>query len=238
MRTVQHARSSRDDTRRRILEAAGRIFAGQGFDAATIKQITDAAQANVAAVNYHFGSKRNLYLEVLRLALPDIRERPFHTIPGSSPKEELRVFISSVFSSFLGEDHPRWHSEVAFKEVMSPSDALPKLVDEYFAPFTRDLENLVRKFCAHEPEAEQVRLVAQSIMALCVYWVIFQSFLPIVGLDFQCPRPEPNGLRTMSMNCHYKRWRCWKSRPDQESLGAKAPPLRSYVICLVPHNQG
>jgi AcrR family transcriptional regulator len=184
MRTVQHARSSRDDTRRRILEAAGRIFAGQGFDAATIKQITDAAQANVAAVNYHFGSKRKLYLEVLRLALPDIRERPFHAIPGSSPKEELRVFISSVFSSFLGEDHPRWHSEVAFKEVMSPSDALPKLVDEYFAPFTRDLENLVRKFCAHEPEAEQVRLVAQSIMALCVYWVIFQSFLPYVWPGF------------------------------------------------------
>jgi hypothetical protein len=73
---------------------------------------------------------------------------------------------------------------VAFKEVMSPSDALPKLVDEYFAPFTRDLENLVRKFCAHEPEAEQVRLVAQSIMALCVYWVIFQSFLPYVWPGF------------------------------------------------------
>src|SRR5258708_36820563 len=124
MRT-QHARSSTDDTRRRILEAAGRIFAGQGFDAATIKQITDAAQANVAAVNYHFGSKRKLYLEVLRLALPDIRERPFHAIPGSSPKEERRVFTSSVFSSFLGEDHPRRHRKVAFKRAVSPSDALP-----------------------------------------------------------------------------------------------------------------
>ena len=148
MRTVQRTRSSRDNTRRRILQAAGPIFAEQGFHVATIKQITDAAKANVAAVNYHFGSKRKLYLEVLRLALPDIRGVFSHTIPGSSPKEELRLFISNVFSSLLGEDVPRWHSEVAVREILSPSDALPRLVDEYFAPFTRDLENVVRKFCA------------------------------------------------------------------------------------------
>ena len=184
MRTVQRTRSSRDDTRRRILQAAGPIFAEQGFHVATIKQITDAAKANVAAVNYHFGSKRKLYLEVLRLALPDIRGVFSHTIPGSSPKEELRLFISNVFSSLLGEDVPKWHSEVAVREILSPSDALPRLVDEYFAPFTRDLENVVRKFCAHEPEAEQVRLVAQSIMALCVYWVIYQRFLPYVWPGF------------------------------------------------------
>ena len=184
MRTVQRTRSSRDNTRRRILQAAGPIFAEQGFHVATIKQITDAAKANVAAVNYHFGSKRKLYLEVLRLALPDIRGVFSHTIPGSSPKEELRLFISNVFSSLLGEDVPRWHSEVAVREILSPSDALPRLVDEYFAPFTRDLENVVRKFCAYEPEAEQVRLVAQSIMALCVYWVIYQRFLPYVWPGF------------------------------------------------------
>jgi TetR/AcrR family transcriptional regulator, regulator of cefoperazone and chloramphenicol sensitivity len=184
VRTVQHTRSSRDDTRRKILQAAGRIFAERGFDAATIKQITDAAKVNVAAVNYHFGSKRKLYLEVLRVALPDIRERPFHTIPGASPKDELRTFISSVFSSMLGADRPRWHSEVAIREVVSPTGALPKLVEEYFVPFTRDLENLVRKFCAHEPEVELVRLVAQSIMALCVYWVIFRRFLPYVWPGF------------------------------------------------------
>jgi AcrR family transcriptional regulator len=63
--------SSRDDTRRRILPAGGRIFAQREFDAATIKQITSTAKANVAAVNYPFGSKRKFYLEVLRLALPD-----------------------------------------------------------------------------------------------------------------------------------------------------------------------
>jgi AcrR family transcriptional regulator len=223
MHSVQHTRSSRDDTRRRILQAAGRIFGEQGFHAATIKQITNAAKANVAAVNYHFRSKRKLYLEVLRLALPDIRERPFHTIPGSSPKEELRVFISSVFSSMLGEDRPRWHSEVAIREVVSPTGALPKLVDEYFAPFTRDLENLVRKFCAHEPDAEQVRLVAQSIMALCVYWVIFRNFLPYVWPGFSVSEARTKwiadyvyelSLRSMTM----------LENPNHEFLAAKSPP--------------
>ncbi len=114
--------------------SAGRIFAEQGFDGATIEQITDAAKANVAAVNYHFGSKRNLYLEALRLPLPDIRGPLFQTVPGSSPKEELRSFINNLFSSMLGEGRPRWHSELAAREIVSPTDALPKLVEENFAP--------------------------------------------------------------------------------------------------------
>jgi AcrR family transcriptional regulator len=218
MRPVQHTRSSRDDTRRRILQAAGRIFAQQGFDSATIKQITNAAKANVAAVNYHFGSKRKLYLEVLRLALPDIRERPFHTIPGSNPKEELRSFISTVFSSILGEDRPRWHSEVAVREIVSPTGALPKLVDEYFVPFTRDLENLVRKFCAHEPEAEQVRLVAQSIMALCVYWVIFRSFLPYVWPGFSLSEARSKWIADYVYELSLRALMMLESRPQPKSL--------------------
>jgi len=222
MRTVQHARSSRDDTRRRILHAAGRIFAERGFDAATIKQITDSAKANVAAVNYHFGSKRKLYLEVLRLALPDIRERPFHTIPGSSPREELRTFVSRVFSSMLGEDRPRWHSEVAVREMLSPTGALPKLVDEYFAPFTRDLESLVRKFCAREPQAEQVRLVAQSIMALCVYWVIFRSFLPYVWPRFSLSEARTKWIADYVYELSLQAMTTLEN-PNHEFLAAKSP---------------
>ena len=55
-----------EDTRERILDEAEILFAGQGYHAVSVREITSAAQCNLAAVNYHFGNKHNLYLEVFR----------------------------------------------------------------------------------------------------------------------------------------------------------------------------
>ena len=53
-------------TRQRLLEAAAEVFAAEGFHTATVRQICARAKANVAAIHYHFGSKEELYLELLR----------------------------------------------------------------------------------------------------------------------------------------------------------------------------
>src|SRR6266850_7915162 len=53
-------------TEKRLLEAAGEIFAEHGYRAATVRQICEKARANIAAVNYHFGDKEGLYRAALR----------------------------------------------------------------------------------------------------------------------------------------------------------------------------
>ncbi|WP_459904115.1 TetR/AcrR family transcriptional regulator, partial [Desulfosarcina cetonica] len=53
---VKHSGISRE----RILEAAERLFALNGFECTTIAQLTCEAKVNLASVNYHFGSKRAL----------------------------------------------------------------------------------------------------------------------------------------------------------------------------------
>ena len=50
------------DTKARIIEAAGQVFANKGFEAATIREICRLAQVNLAAINYHFGDKQRLYV--------------------------------------------------------------------------------------------------------------------------------------------------------------------------------
>ena len=57
------------DTRARILDVAERLFVLHGFEATTLRMITSEAQANLAAVNYHFGSKEALVEEVFRRKL-------------------------------------------------------------------------------------------------------------------------------------------------------------------------
>ena len=56
------------ETRLNLLMAAGEIFAKKGFRDATIAEICRQAKANVAAANYHFGSKESLYVESWRFA--------------------------------------------------------------------------------------------------------------------------------------------------------------------------
>ena len=59
-------------TRQHLLEAAGQVFADAGYRAATVREICERAGANIAAVNYHFGDKEQLYPGgAARETLPD-----------------------------------------------------------------------------------------------------------------------------------------------------------------------
>jgi AcrR family transcriptional regulator len=53
-------------TRSKILRAALELFATRGFAATSLREITESAQVNVAAIHYHFGSKEELVREVMR----------------------------------------------------------------------------------------------------------------------------------------------------------------------------
>ena len=63
-------------TKDRILYAAEELFAQHGFASTSLRQVTSRADVNIAAVNYHFGSKENLVNEVFRRRMDDMsRER-------------------------------------------------------------------------------------------------------------------------------------------------------------------
>ena len=61
-------------TREQILCAAEVLFAEKGFSHTSIRDITEKADCNIAAVNYHFHGKENLYIEVFRLRMSTIRD--------------------------------------------------------------------------------------------------------------------------------------------------------------------
>lgn len=68
--------SSQFSTKQRILEAAEDLFARHGFTGTSLRQVTSAAKVNLAAVNYHFGSKDHLIEEVLRRRLDELNALP------------------------------------------------------------------------------------------------------------------------------------------------------------------
>ena len=74
---TQVAEKDPRDTRDRILACAERLFAERGFDVTSLRTITAEAEVNLAAVNYHFGTKDELVREVLRRRIEPLNRERF-----------------------------------------------------------------------------------------------------------------------------------------------------------------
>ncbi|AIF48008.1 TetR/AcrR family transcriptional regulator [Dyella japonica] len=87
-------------TKERILGAAEELFARHGFEGASLRQLTAAAGVNLAAVNYHFGSKDRLIEEVFRRRLDQLNSRRLAGLqkiagePGTTIEDVLAAFIA------------------------------------------------------------------------------------------------------------------------------------------------
>lgn len=91
------------DTPDRLLAAAEELFAEHGFAHTSVRQITDAARANVAAVNYHFGGKQRLYEAVFGRVLEHMRHRRLRAISQvmAEPNPTLEQVIATFADSFM-----------------------------------------------------------------------------------------------------------------------------------------
>jgi AcrR family transcriptional regulator len=85
------ALSAFSDTRSRILDSAIRLFADQGFDIVSVRDIAVAASVNPAAIGYHFGSKEGLIREALAMVLAPLNRARVLSLEACRRKEYLQV---------------------------------------------------------------------------------------------------------------------------------------------------
>lgn len=89
--------TSKQNTQQKILDAAERLFAETGFSATSLRQITSMAEVNLASVNYHFGSKKELIQAVLQrylsLLMPRL-DQEFTKLLASQQHNDLGKVLS------------------------------------------------------------------------------------------------------------------------------------------------
>jgi TetR/AcrR family transcriptional regulator, regulator of cefoperazone and chloramphenicol sensitivity len=163
-------RPTQDETKDRILRVAGEIFGAHGFDGTTIREITEKAGVNVAAVNYHFRDKSELYLRVLREAKCWTQDIPFLEHTGS-PEEQLRAFIFAFVRNLLDPNRPVWHVQVITQEMLHPTPALDVLVRELTEPVFSHVRSLIAKVAGVKLPGTQLDLIASSILGQCLFYV-------------------------------------------------------------------
>jgi AcrR family transcriptional regulator len=102
----------------------------------TVRQICEAASANVAAVNYHFGDKRGLYQEVLDGAIAimqETTEQARQAGEGGTSEDKLRAYIR-VFLQRVAKGRDSWIHQMMTHEMADPTDALDHIVHEVIQP--------------------------------------------------------------------------------------------------------
>jgi AcrR family transcriptional regulator len=160
-----------DDTKTRLLEAAGEEFAERGFQGATIRAIIRRAGANIAAVNYHFGDKEALYVQaVLEAHRGCIQEGEPEIAADAPPEEVLRAQIHHFLGNILavGRDD-RWHHRLMTRELLQPSPASEELVRQVIRPKFERLAGIIRRI---RPDLEGRRLTATvfSVVGQCLHY--------------------------------------------------------------------
>ncbi len=173
------AQAALEDTKDRILEAAGPIFAEKGFRSATIREICQVAQCNLAAVNYHFGDKERLYIESVKRAhraRMQQQEMPAWP-PGTTAAEKLHAFVYSFLSRVLADDQASWHTQLMFRELSQPTAACAELVREYIRPHFALLQTILAELVPPETTEVERHKIGFSVIGQCVFYRVAQ---PIV----------------------------------------------------------
>ncbi len=167
--------SSKDaGTKQRLLEAATQTFAERGYEHATVRDVCRLARANVAAVNYHFGTKERLYVEAIRAATRlchDARDlvamQGVAADPAVSREERLDRVVRGFAETMLA---PRGgvHIRLMLSELSSPTHALEVIVREFVAPRAAVLRSVVAPFRPGAGERE-LTLLVMSIVGQILY---------------------------------------------------------------------
>lgn len=163
-----------------ILEAAGEIFAEQGFRKTTVREICKRSGVNLAAINYYFGDKERLYLAVLKY----YRELAIQKYPitfgineTDTPEEKLSNFIHSFICRFLEEGKTALFGKLLAREFTESTGALNVLVEEFIKPTFIKLSSIVREIVGNKSTDKKVELCVMSIIGQCLY---FRNAQPII----------------------------------------------------------
>lgn len=168
--------ASSQETRRKLVDAAGKLFASRGLHAATLKEITDLADVNPAAVNYHFSDKFELYAAVVRHALAQTTALSEDQRSGS-PEDRFRALIASALRELHDPARPAWRFTLVAHELAQPTAAMEAVMDELIWPRVRILKGLIREIVGSSASEGDVSRGTFSVVAQVEHYLYQHSLL-------------------------------------------------------------
>ena len=168
-------RKKTEAKKERLLAVAGDVFIEKGFRDATVAEICSRAEANISAVNYHFGSKEALYQEAWRHSFTEsLKTYPLDGgVSETAPAEErLRGQLTEMIRRIADENNKDFF--IAQMEMINPTGLLQEVMTSELIPMRQQTLALVRELLGPEATDEQVHYCETSIISMCVQPMIMQ----------------------------------------------------------------
>lgn len=172
-------RTDGEATRARLLEAAGQLFSQHGFAETTSKAVAQQATADLASINYHFGSRNGLYQAVLLEAhrrLLDLDD--LQRIAGSALNPEQRLYALLAGLVQRAQQPEAWAPRVLARELLAPSSHLQVLMEEAVPPKMMAVAQILSEISgipANEPALLRCLL---SVAAPCMMLIVIGRDIP------------------------------------------------------------
>ena len=181
-------KNTQDDTKSRLLRAGGEIFSRKGYRAATVREICRRARVNLAAVNYHFSGKQNLYEAVfLEAHEKSLREHPpdMGLSPESPAGERLYAYVLSFMRRILGEGSQGAYGRLLAREAFEPSGSLDRLVSQALLPLAAILRGIIEELLGAAADEQTVKLCLQSVIGQCLHYFRARPIIERVTPQFR-----------------------------------------------------
>jgi len=169
-----------DETRSRLLHAAAAVFGDVGFRRATVRDICARANANVAAVNYHFGDKDGLYSAVVHSGIAQGLEKypvDMGVPPDPTPEQRLHGFVRSFLYRTLGRGEHAYSGRIMLWEMVEPTPVLDSLFRERIRHLYAKLEEIVRDLLGAAATPDRVRMGCASLLGQCTFYRLGETML-------------------------------------------------------------
>ena len=178
-----HVPDDPHSARQRLILGAARIFAEKGYDAASTREICLAAEANVAAIHYHFGDKAGLYRAVLWTSIervvtgfPTLNEDAHQPLEAA-----MRALLSAFIAPMAADEATQWFSRIHQRETVEPTPMMQDVIAEFVLPHFRGLVALLARHCGVAEPDDELHRLAFAITALVNDYCLSQHWMRVLA---------------------------------------------------------
>mgnify|MGYP000389178709 CR=1 FL=1 len=178
-----------EETREALIQAGVELFGDYGVQGTTSRMLASASQTNIAAINYHFGSKEGLYLAVagwiaerMEERLRGARESALKILQEGPPNAETAIrIVSNVIDHVAGlmvdSDEVRTWARIIVREQTKPTLAFDILYRERMEKSQKNLARLIGFAVGIDPTSAEAKIRAHALMGQLLVFAISRESL-------------------------------------------------------------